>query len=141
MAIWSGHSRAEVSQQLGCSYKTLSRWIDQYLEGGLERLTQPITRQIRCRLSLEHQQELKRMVLEQCPRDYGIDKPHWTAMIISEVIYQRWLVSLKDSRIYEILDQLGASDHKVHRDYAKADPKLQKVFVEGIKKTGAMPSR
>ncbi|WP_250123573.1 helix-turn-helix domain-containing protein [Chroococcidiopsis sp. CCMEE 29] len=73
-ALWDGHSRAEVSQQVGCSDRTLSRWIDQYLMEGLEGLTQPITHQVASHLGVEQQQEFKRMVLEQSPRDYGIDK-------------------------------------------------------------------
>ena len=32
-----GKSRSEVSQLVNCTYKTLSSWIDKYLEGGLEK--------------------------------------------------------------------------------------------------------
>ena len=31
-----GKSRSEVLQLVNCTYKTLSSWIDKYLEGGLE---------------------------------------------------------------------------------------------------------
>ena len=59
----------------------------------------------------------------------------WTGAILSQVIAQRFGVQLKDSRIYELLHQLGLSYQRVHRDYANADPKAQKEWVNIIKKT------
>jgi len=46
--------------------------------------------------------------------------------ILSEVIAQRFEVQLKDSRIYELLEELGYPI-SAHRDYANADPQAQKV--------------
>lgn len=66
-------------------------------------------------------EQLKRMILEFRPTDYGIDRAIWTGKIIGRVIEQRWGVSLKDSRIYEILDSLKLSHQKANRDYANAD--------------------
>ena len=31
---------------VGCNYKSLTKWIDKFLEGGLEKLTEPITHQV-----------------------------------------------------------------------------------------------
>ena len=75
------------------------------------------------------------MILESSPTDYGIDRAIWTGKIISSVIEQRWGVSLKDSRIYEILGSLKLSHQKAHRDYANADKERQKEFVATFKKT------
>jgi transposase len=44
-------------------------------------------------------------------------------------------VPLKDSRIYELLDELGLSYQRAHRDYANADPQAQTEWVEAVKKT------
>ncbi|WP_250123572.1 winged helix-turn-helix domain-containing protein [Chroococcidiopsis sp. CCMEE 29] len=57
---------------------------------------------------------------------------------MSQVLQQRWQISLKDSRIYEILDELGVSYQKVHRDYANAEPMQQQAFVQQVKKTGIL---
>lgn len=132
--LWLGKSRPEVTQLLGCAYVTLTKWIDKFLEGGLEKLTEPITHQVPSRLGPEQQLELKKMLLSQKPTDYGIDRYIWTGEIISTVLKQRWGVELKDSRIYEILDSLNLSHQKAHRDYANADRELQLQFVETIKK-------
>jgi transposase len=92
------------------------------------------------RLNPEQQLELKKMLQEQKPIDYGIDRYIWTGKIISTVIKQRWGIELKDSRIYEVLDSLNLSHQKAHRDYANADKERQQQFVETLKKN-SNPSR
>lgn len=135
--LCEGKSRREVSELLGCTYKTLTKWIDKFVSGGLKKLTEPITHEVPERLNAEQKQELKQMLLEQKPTDYGIDRYIWTGKIICNVIQLRWEVSLKDSRIYEILSELNLSHQKAHRDYANADPQQQTQFVETLKKTAS----
>ncbi len=130
-----GKTRTEVSEIVNCTYKTLTSWIDKYLEGGLEKLTESIKHQVPQRLSPEQKQQFKQMLLEQTPRDYGIDRNLWTAKIMIEVMEQKWNVKLKDSRIYEIIQELNLSYQKGHRDYANADKAQQQQFVELLKKT------
>ncbi len=74
------------------------------------------------------------MILAQHPTDYGIDRQMWTGAILSEVIAQRWQVRLKDSRIYELLAELGLSYQRAHRDYANANRQAQQQWVETVKK-------
>ena len=129
-----GKSRAEVAQILRCTDLTIARWMDKYLETGLEGLVKPIKHQVKERLNLEQQQEIKGMVLNDRPTKYGIDREIWTGKIIVEVIKERWGVDLKTSRIYEILNNLNLSHQKAHRDYDNADPIKQKKFVKLLKK-------
>ena len=62
-----GKTRTEVSQLLNCTYKTLTSWIDKYLEGGLKKLTESIKHQVPQRLSSNQKQDLKQMLLLQTP--------------------------------------------------------------------------
>lgn len=133
--LHEGQSRTQVSEQVGCRYDTLTTWIDKYLEGGLKALVNPIRHQKASRLTPEQQQQLKVMILTQRPTEYGYERNLWTGAILSEVIDQRFGVQLKDSRIYELLAELGLSYQRAHRDYANADPKAQKEWVEVVKKT------
>ena len=133
--LQEGHNRTQVSEQLGCRYDTLTAWIDKYLSNGLNGLVKPIRHQKPSRLTPEQQQQLKAMVLTQRPTDYGYDRHLWSGAILSEVIEQRFQVKLKDSRIYELLSELGLSYQRAHRDYANADPDAQKEWVETVKKT------
>lgn len=132
--LYEGKSRTEVSEILDCNYKTLSQWIDKFLKGGLDELVKPISHQVASRLDEREKQELKRMLLEELPIDYGIDRNIWTGKIISCVIELRWKVKLKTTRIYEILNELNLSYQKGHRDYANANQEQQKVFIWNLKK-------
>lgn len=139
--LHQGNSRLQVSEQVGCSYDTLTSWLRKYLQGGLKALVSPIRHQKPSRLSVEQQQQLKEMILTQRPTEYGIERQMWTGAILSQVIAQRFEVQLKDSRIYELLDELGLSYQRAHRDYANADPKAQKEWVNTVKKTPITTSR
>ena len=76
--LYEGKTRTEVSDLLDCHYKTLSTWIDKFLEGGLKNLVETIIHQISSRLNIEQKQELKTMILKELPRDYGVDINKWS---------------------------------------------------------------
>lgn len=81
------------------------------------------------------------MVLTQRPTDYGIERQMWTGALLCEVIAQRFGVQLKDSRIYELLQEMGLSYQRAHRDYANADPEAQQEWVGTVKKTSISATR
>jgi transposase len=134
-ALQAGESRTAVMEKLGCSRQSLISWIDCYCQGGLEALVAPTTVTRKQRLSPSQKAALKQMLLEQKPSDYGIERQIWTGKTICEVIQQRWQVELKDSRIYDILKEIGLSYQKAHRDYENGDPVAQQQFVETLKKS------
>lgn len=122
-------------------YDTLTSWINKYLKGGLNALVNAITHNKPSRLSPSQQQQIKAMVLQQRPTDYGIDRQMWTGAILSKVIAQQFEVQLKGSRIYEILNDLGLSYQRAHRDYANADRQAQQEWVETVKKNFNLSQR
>lgn len=132
--LHEGKTRKEVMDKVGCARQSLITWIDMYCEGGLKALTEPMKSQRIQKLGDEEKGKLKKMLLEERPTDYGIDRQIWTGKIIIEVINQRWNIQLKDSRIYDILKEIGMSHQKAHRDYENSDHKAQKDFVDTIKK-------
>jgi transposase len=132
--LHEGKTRREVMEKVGCARQSLITWIDMYCQGGLKALTTPVTSEREQRLGLKEKEELKRIILEKKPTDYGIDRQIWTGKIIIEVINQKWNVQIKDSRIYDILKEIGLSHQKGHRDYENSDRKAQEAFVSTIKK-------
>lgn len=132
--LHEGKTRKAVIEKIGCARQSLISWVDMYCEGGLERLTK-LTKSIRIqRLDSEKKAEIKKMLLEQKPTDYGIDRQIWTGKIIIEVVNSRWGIEIKDSRIYDILKEMKLSHQKAHRDYENADYKTQQEFVATVKK-------
>ncbi len=45
---------------LSCTYKTLTTWLDKYIENGLLGLTAAIRHKVACRLSEEHSSAVER---------------------------------------------------------------------------------
>ena len=132
--LYEGETRKEVGAKVGCARESIATWLDIYDEKGLKGLTKLVERERGQSLSKEQKAEMKLMLLEQKPTTYGIDRQIWTGKIIKEVIQQRWQVELKDSRIYDILKEMGLSHQKAHRDYENADIEQQQKFVTTIKK-------
>ena len=132
--LHDGKTRQEVMARLGCARQSLITWIDLYYQKGLIGLVTPTKSKRVQRLSDREKEEIKKMLLEQKPTDYSIDRQIWTGKIIIEVIYNRWGIEIKDSRIYDILKEMGLSHQKAHRDYENSDPQVQKEFVAIVKK-------
>ena len=97
-------------------------------------MVSPIRRKRQERLSFEQKVELKTIVLEQSPMDYGYDRYIWTGALIRDLIEKKWGVKFKKTRVYEILNQLGLSYQRAHRDYANADTDKQRAYIEKVKK-------
>lgn len=85
-------------------------------------------------MSDDQKQQLKYIILTQAPKDHGLDRNLWTAEVIIEMIKTKWDIDYKDSRIYEILDDLGLSHQKAHRDYANSDPILRQQRRDAMEK-------
>jgi transposase len=104
--LYEGQTRQEVMTKVGCARKSLIIWIDIYCEKGLKALATPMKSHRTQKLGSEEKGDLKKMLLEKKPTDYGIDRQIWTGKSIIEVVNQRWNIQLKDSRIYDILKRL-----------------------------------
>lgn len=139
--LYEGKMRPEIAKIIGCTYKTLTTWIDLFLNKGLEALVTPVKHNVKQRLSPQQKIELKEIIINKLPSDYGIDRNIWTGKIIAEVIYKQWSISYKLARIYEILYEIGLSHQRAHRDYINADSQQQKDFVQKVEKTlDSLPS-
>ncbi len=132
--IWDKLKLVDVRFRIGCAKDTLNSWIDAYLSGGFKKLLAPKKsgkagtgqlNTIKLRL-------LKYIILHKQPIDYeqyGLLGYVWTLENISAFLLKKWSVTLKKSRIHEILDiELNLSFQKFHRDYANADKNKQKEF-------------
>ena len=106
--LHDGKTRQEVMARLGCARQSLITWIDLYYQKGLIGLVTPTKSKRVQRLSDREKEEIKKMLLEQKPTDYSIDRQIWTGKIIIEVIYNRWGIESKTS--------INAGSRKYGRD-------------------------
>jgi transposase len=103
--LWETKDRGKVLEEFHLSYNTSGVWLKIYLTKGLMGLVEkklPTTSD-KQKLSQEQKQQLRNIIVEKTPTDYGFDRYIWTGEIICKLIQQEFDVELKDSRIYEIL--------------------------------------
>ena len=72
--LHDGKTRQEVMARLGCARQSLITWIDLYYQKGLIGLVTPTKSKRVQRLSDREKEEIKKMLLEQKPTDYAIDR-------------------------------------------------------------------
>ena len=93
--LHDGKTVREVMEQLNCARQSLITWIDMYCQGGSKALVTPLKSEREQRLGPEKKEELKKIILEKKPTDYGTDRQIWTGKIIIEVINQKWNVQIE----------------------------------------------
>jgi hypothetical protein len=62
---------------------TSAKWIQKYVDGGLDGLVEPIKHKVTSSLNDEQRQELRKMIWNERPTKYGIDREIWTDHIRS----------------------------------------------------------
>ena len=124
-----------LQKAVGCGHTSLNKWMDTYLQAGLQGLVASITHQKPQRLSADQGNKLAVMITDQQPCDFGLDAYIWTAALIKDLIKQEFAVDYQISGVYKLLYRMGLSDQKAHRDYANASKQEQITFIDTLKKT------
>src|SRR5688572_3282924 len=66
-----GNSRQKITQVLGITYKTLSTYLDLYIQGGLPAVVSPIQKPRAKRLTEQQVSKLKEIILTKQPEDFS----------------------------------------------------------------------
>lgn len=67
---YEGKKRETIAQELSVTYKTLSGYLDIYIESGLEGLTKSITKPRSKKMNSSQMGQLRQIVLQQSPQAY-----------------------------------------------------------------------
>lgn len=124
-----------LQKAVGCAHTSLDKWLDTYLQEGLQALVAAITHEKPQRLRADQVSKLALMIPDQQPCDFGLEAYIWTAALIRDVIKKEFGVDYQPSGVYKLLYRMGLSHQKAHRDYATASSSEQITFVEALKKT------
>lgn len=136
LAVAHTGSFRSLARALGCSNTSLASWLDCYLSKGLPGLVADIRHQKPERLNQEQQQQLPAWLLDKQPVDFGLDGYIWTAKGIAALVKQEFGVVYQPSGIYKLLDRMGLSHQRAHRDYGNANKEEQEQFIALLKKSG-----
>ncbi len=135
LAVAHTGSFRSLARALGCSNTSLASWLDCYLSKGLKGLVADIRHQKPERLNQQQKQHLQDWLTHKQPTDFGLDGYIWTARLLAAVVKQEFGVAYQPSGIYKLLDRMGLSHQRAHRDYGNADKQEQAQFIAALKKS------
>jgi transposase len=100
-------SQSQVARVVGCSRATVARTLQLYQEKGRSALRGPVRlHQPRTRRTLDWQKALAK-AMEQGPRSCGIDRPTWTAPLLSQYLCEQTGVGVGERSVRRGLSSLG----------------------------------
>lgn len=132
--LWESKRFLETLKKLRVDWRIAQNWLADFKKGDLNEVCRLIKRQVKQKLSPEQKEKVKEIILTRTPKEYDIDRHIWTGQSLIKMIKSEFEVELKDSRIYEILAEIGISHQKAHRDYENSDPEKQLEFQKTFKK-------
>jgi len=130
-----GQSSRKLESLYNTSFKQITNWVHRFEEGGIERLKNRPKSGRRSRLSNEQLEELRGVLMNSIPEDYGYNTATWTGPILREYIAKRYGVKYQRAQIYNVLKKLGFSYQKGKAKYPEANEQARKEFKEALKKT------
>lgn len=130
--VFDGETAASVTRSLGLGARTIYAWLKIAREKGIEALS-PKERTGRNRkLSPTEEQEVKRWVIGNDPRQFGFDFGLWTRQIVSDLIKARFEIELSITSTGELLHRLGLTPQKPLRRAYERDEKAVSKWVSDV---------
>lgn len=131
MMCWKGKSALEISKDLELDIHTVTKYIHNFNEGGLERLLNYNKSPGRPSKLSEQEQEFCKEMFSLNPEeiDFAIDV-NWNSRIMQDFIKEEFGKELHRSTIQRMLAKMGFSYTRPTYTLAKADEKKQQEFEE-----------
>ena len=130
--VFDGETAASVTRSLGLGARTIYAWLKIAREKGIKALA-PKERSGRNRkLSPVEEQEVKRWIIGNDPRQFGFDFGLWTRQIVSDLIKDRFDIELSITSTGELLHRLGLTPQKPLRRAYERDEKAVKKWVDEV---------
>lgn len=129
-----GEDFEEIHQEQKVGIQSVRKYINEFIEGGLEYLCRKMVRNQPKKLDSFQESSFKTILLTKKPKDVGMEGNIWTGKLMQDYLKQRYQVSYK-AGIYDLLERLNLSHQKAHSDYGNANKEDQKSYIEDLKKT------
>lgn len=107
-----GHSSREVAEWYGVSFKQVVNWVHRFEQSGIKGLENRSGRGRKSYLTDGDLDEIRAMVLQKSPVDFGINAKKWSGPIILRVIKERFEVDYKPSQSYKLIERMGLQFQK-----------------------------
>ena len=124
--VFDGESAAEVTRSFGLGARTIYPWLKLAREKGISALAPKARTGRNRKLSPIEEQEVKRWIIGNDPRQFGFDFGLWTREIVSNLIKDRFDVALSLTSTGELLHRLGLTPQKpLRRAYERDEAAVQ----------------
>lgn len=130
--VFDGETAAEVTRSFGLGARTIFTWLKIAREKGVEALA-PKARSGRNRkLGSLEEQEVKRWVVGNDPRQFGFDFGLWTRKIVSNLVAEKFGVTMGLSSVGDLLHRLNLTPQKPLRRAYERDEEAVQAWVDTI---------
>lgn len=133
-----GVSSRKLVEFYGTSFKQILNWAHRFEAEGVEGLKDKKGRGRKPKLNETQFQDLKEIITNQLPLDYGYNTATWTGAIVIELIKAQYSIEYKKTQVYSLLKKMGLTFQKAKGKYPEADAEKQEEFKESLKKTPLM---
>lgn len=123
----SGRTATEVAEILGVARTSIQRWKAMVRDGG-KRAIRAIPQHVpECRLSLEQQRELGKIITRGALAA-GFPTDLWTTKRVAEVIWKRFKISYNNDHVGRMLHSLGFSCQKPLKQAKEHDAEAERMW-------------
>ena len=119
-----GRRPAAIAADLGISTRTVPRWLNAYLDRGLDGLRPRKAKGAAPKVPAELADEIKRWVIEG-PAACGLDRANWTYAELAGHLYQTHGVAAGRSAVLRFCKKLGVRVYRPTYRFLRADPAKQ----------------
>lgn len=130
-----GKSSRQLEELYNTSFKQILNWVDRFEKGGIGGLKDKSGRGRKSGLSAEQLSELKLIILDRQPNEFGYNTETWSGPLVIEVIKKLYKIEYKTAQVYNIMKKMGLSYQKSKGYYPEADQEKQNKFKDELKKT------
>jgi len=130
-----GKSSRELEELYNTSFKQILNWVDRFEKEGIDGLKDKSGRGRKPGLSAEHLSELKLIILDRLPTEFGYNTETWNGPLVIEIIKKLYKIEYKSAQVYNIMKKMGLSYQKSKGYYPEADQEKQNKFKDELKKT------
>jgi transposase len=127
-----GKRPKDLEEMYDTTFKSICNWVHRFNEGGVEALKDHERSGRPNRLSDESLKEIKKVLLEKSPEQFGYNTGTWNGPLVIDYIKKKYTVDYKKAQIYNILKKMGLTYQKGRGIYPET--KDREPILEELKK-------
>jgi transposase len=135
-----GRRPADIAADLGVSTRTVPRWLNAYLERGLDGLTPKKAKGATPRVPAALADEVRQWVIDG-PASCGLDRANWTYAELADHMKKAKGVQVSRSTVLRFCRKLGVRAYRPTYRFLRGDPAKQARAHEDLSGLKKSPSR